>query len=157
MTLIFPILIITPGGKDGTYKAQIVYKKDLNSFIENNQEYTYLVPEDSEGRRDKEILQFPRSGDQWHAAFTVEESVDGRRSAKVECTWDDDRVNIGWYEATDKEIFPKHYQFYFGPGLVMRAFPIAFALDVTVWVAVFVARRRSKKRRINSISIDPAP
>lgn len=118
----FPLLILTPREGNRSYEAQLIYKQDLEDFLKKNPRFTYLVPKGQENYLNKEIAKkYP-----WQAEFKVEQLPDGKQFLEVVYQWDDDHGNRGWYEATDKEFFPKYYQSYFGPGIAFQALAIGF-------------------------------
>lgn len=107
----FPVLVITPDEGNEKHKAQLVYKKDLEDFLKKNVTYTYLVPEGQDDYLNKEIAKkYP-----WQAGFKVKQLPDGKQFLEVVYQWDDDHANRGWYEATDKQIFPEILSILFRP------------------------------------------
>jgi hypothetical protein len=117
-------------------KAQIVWGDDLNQYLEEHPNYSLLIPENQTKKFQSQInsnirgAQSPPSFDTrsdlpWDAFFTVQTIAPGKQAFKVYATWDDDRMNVGWYKATDKEIFPLYHTLYFGPGLACTHVPIA--------------------------------
>ena len=155
----FPLLVLVPGEPDGQLRGRIVYHKDIEEFLEEHPEHTFLIPEEQEEAINNQLDQDSRyhrrdfdwqSPYPWHASFQVEQREPGRQKLKVSATWDDDRVNIGWYEATDQDFTPTQYQFFFGPGLVMRVFMesvvITIVLWLVAWILLWLIRRRRRKR-----------
>ena len=151
----FPVLILTKGEGDTKYTPQIVYSKYLNNFISENKKYTYIVPPNEYEELQKQIKKKNRENDKslnlsyedvpWDSDFKVEKFDNDKQFLKVECTWDDDRVNIGWYEASDKKIAPKYYQSYFGPGVGMNLLWTSFLITSGIWILVFILYKRRWK------------
>jgi hypothetical protein len=148
---VFPIIVMTSG------MAQVVWKGELSSFLQEHPDYSFLVPlnkvDECRGRIQSNTRsnQRPLNFDQlspipWSADFTVKQLSDGRQSFEVNATFDDDRMNIGWYEATEKEIFPKYHKFYFGPGLVLGLLPIAAIITGVICTLGMLARKLLRKR-----------
>lgn len=147
----FPILVITPQGVGSGLRADIVYQRDLPQFLENHPEFSYLVPPGQEEVLNSQLRGRSRagrnppdfnaeSGDPWQAHFRVEQLSEGRQNLEVFSTWDDDRMNTGWYEATDKDILPQYHSSYFGPGTGFNAFFLT-ALVWGVGYAVYYSAR----------------
>ena len=144
----FPILVITPGEGNKKYKAQLVYKKDLEDFLKKNLKYTYLVSEGQDDYLNREISgKYP-----WQARFKVERLTNGKQLLEVVYQWDDDHANRGWYEATDREIFPKYYQCYFGPAIAFQALAKGFGRALILWAIVgvfaYIILKQFKKKRL---------
>ena len=156
----FPIVVVTPG------QAQIVWKENLATFIEEHPDYSFLVPPDKIEKYREQVRdnvranQTPVNFDQsspipWDADFEMHSLSHGRQGFKVDATFDDDRMNVGWYEATDKEIFPTYHKFYFGPGLVLGLAPIVIGVTILSWIVggfafKYFQRRRARARLLPS-------
>lgn len=143
---IFPVLVITETLDKGTYKAEIVPYKDFNGFKQERPRYTLLVPKGIEAQLRSQVQKNNYSKEQWFANYEVKEVAKGRQALKVDFTWDDDRVNTGWYEATDKEIFPKYHQFYFGPEISLPVLPLSIILTIIIWNMPRLLKRFTKKK-----------
>lgn len=169
----FPVLVIIPG-KDNQLDCGIVYYRRWKDLLKKSSEsdkklFTYLVPKGKEKILHDKIFKKNQSNqkyltydddspDLWFAVFNafkanpqfadfkVDYLSDGRQLLKVECTWDSDRVNVGWYEATDKHIFPKKYLYYFGPDVALRTIIFSFILTSITWIfaEVYINKRRKK-------------
>ena len=103
----FVVLVITPGEGDEKYKAQIIFYSQLVKFINENPEYTYLVPEGQEGHLNKMLVDGDPSS---HGSVRVERLLSGRQSLEVTLRLGENRFT-GWYAAADKEIIPRYYKF----------------------------------------------
>ncbi len=154
---LFPILVITPGHAPDEYRAKTVFYKDLNDYLAKNRNYTFLVPAGKDEELNEELKQNSRasrtppsfdweSPEPWWAFFEAERLSDGRQYLEVYHTWDDDRDNTSWYEATDKEVFPRYHQLYFGPGVVLAVTPISFLINCALWIASLSAYRLFRKK-----------
>jgi hypothetical protein len=154
---LFPILVITPSKEGNDIEGQIIYKEKLDEFLANNREYTFLVPQGQAEKLNQVFLQKCRmrtggydwdSPIPWYEYFKVKQVENNRQQLEVFCTWDDDRVNVGWYETDGKEIFPKFYKFYFGPGVCFIVLPLGFAANVFIWGIGLYFYKRYRKRRL---------
>jgi hypothetical protein len=154
---LFPVLVITPDPGSDVYHAKTVYYKDLNGYLVEHPDYSFLVPDGWDEPLNAELKQNSRaskeppdftweSPDPWWAFFEVERLSDERQYLEVYHTWDDDRVNTSWYEATTKEIFPRHHQLYFGPGIALNMIPICFFITCALWIATFFTYKLIRKR-----------
>jgi hypothetical protein len=162
----FPILVVTHDGAKRSYEAEIVYKESLDAFLASHPSYTFLVPEGLDESLQKEIYSRCRCspgyrGDRydwqaghWFAHFKVERRSKDRQSLRVECTWDDDRKNVGWYEATDKEVIPKSYLFYFGPGVAIYEGTRALFIAALIWLITLFIIQAIWKRLFSTPSPD---
>jgi hypothetical protein len=128
-------------------RAQVVWGDQLDQFLKDHPNFSLLVPEHQTDKFQSQIKSniratqsppnFDKTSDRpWAAFFTVQSIAPGRQTFKVYATWDDDWMNVGWYEATDKEIFPQYHTKYFGPGLTFTHLPIAAMITVAIWLIV---------------------
>ena len=159
----FPLLVLVPGEADGQLRGHFVYHKDLDEFLETHPEHTFLIPEESEeairAQLDRENRYHRRdfdweSPDPWRAWFQIDEREPGRQKLLVFATWDDDRVNMGWYEATDQNFTPTHYKFSFDPGLAMQSFFMSGVITVFLWIVVALFLRRRRRLRMERMKED---
>src|SRR5437773_2666507 len=113
----FPIVVITSG------QAQIVWKGNLTAFTEEHSDYSFLVQPDkiekyreqirADVRADQTPVNYDKSSSiPWAANFEMRSLPDGKQAFKVDATFDSDYMNVCWYEATDKEIFPAYHKSY---------------------------------------------
>jgi len=138
-------------------KAQIVWGDDLNQYLKDHPNYSLLIPEHQTDKFQSKIKSNIRgaqsppnfdkfSGLPWDASFTVQTIAPGKQAFKVYATWDDDWMNVGWYQATDKEIFPQYHTKYFGPGLAFTHLPFAAMITAALWVIVPRLIRRFRRK-----------
>ncbi len=148
---VFPIVVRVDD------KAQIVWGHSLAEYLKEHPNYAYLIPEHQTEKFEGQIKSNTRanqassnpdseSAPPWDAFFTVKTISPDRQAFKVYATWDDDRVNVGWYEATDKEIFPQHYTTYFGPRLMFTHLPIATLITAAIWIIAWRLIRMVRRR-----------
>jgi hypothetical protein len=142
----FPIIVVWE--ENQALAARALYYKDLPQFVEEKPNVSYLIPQDKEEeirqiiynscRAIKEPPDFNQgSPDPWSASFIVKDVLpDGSQHIRASCTWDDDRVNVGLYKATETEVVPLKYLYEFGPGVTMILMPIAFILSFILFVAL---------------------
>ena len=161
----FPVLILMSGTEAGRFEPRIIYYKNLSSYQQKFKELTFLVPPHLE----KELNQrldilcqethrlyledyHKHPEDCFSCGFIVQKQNSNRQSLKVSYMWDDDRPNTGWYEATDKEIFPRYHETFFGPGTLIGRFPLAIFLTILFWQLLTRGYRRWKTQRNNVVA-----
>jgi hypothetical protein len=138
-------------------KAQIVWGDHLDQYLKDHPDYSLLVPENQTGKFQSQIKSNIRgaqsppnfdksSGLPWDAVFIVQTIAPGKQAFKVSATWDDDWMNVGWYEATDKEIFPQYHTTYFGPSLAFTHLPIAAMITAVLCLMVPRLIRRIRRK-----------
>jgi hypothetical protein len=149
----FPFLVFTSGA--GRPSVHVVYQEQLAAFLMRQPASTFLIPDGADdfyrgelarqsrhGRHDFDT----RSADPWVAIFEVKRLDGARQAVRLDATWDDDRINVGWYEATERAVRPIAYRHYFGPGLFMKAGMAALVLHAVFWgILVFVSFVRSRQ------------
>jgi len=158
----FPVVVLVED------KAQIVWGDDLNQYLKDHPNYSLLIPEHQTDKFQSQIksnirgAQSPPNFDKssslpWDAFFTVQTIAPGKQAFKVYATWDDDVVNVGWYEASEREVFPQYHTSYRGPRLVFVEAPIAGLITMAIWIIVpyLIRRFRGKyqQRSTNGGSI----
>ena len=158
----FPILVITPADANNNCQAHILYKEDLNDFLANSRQYTFLVPEGQAEKLNEVILkncgiktgdmnsdsQYPK-----RERFKVTPLANGRQLLEVEHSSGDIK-NVGWYETDGKEILPKFHKNYFGPGVAMLALPWAFLANIIVWGVGLYFYIRRRKRCLTAVPVN---
>jgi hypothetical protein len=138
-------------------RAQIVLGDQLDQFLKNHPNHSLLIPEHQTDKFQSQIKSniravesppnFDKTSDRpWAASFTVQTIAPEKQAFKVYATWDDDWMNVGWYEATDKEIFPQFHTRYFGPGLVFAHMPIAAGITMALWIILLLIVPRLTRR-----------
>ncbi len=161
-------MVIT-SGEDGKPHAQIVLQEALDSFAEEHQNYSFLIPPGEEGRLRQEIKKNSIVGSKnyelaptperpWKATFQVQRLPNGRQAFEVHYDPTDDWSYKSWYEATDKESFPQYLYEHAEIGGMVTA-SAAFFLTTVLWVAGFVllrARKAFKKWRQRRAQIPAA-
>jgi hypothetical protein len=137
---LFPVLVITPGPRSEEYHAKKLYYRDLDDYLAEHKEYSFLMPEGQDEWLNEELSR--KSGvstgpPQVH--FSVERLSDGRQYLEVYHTWGRDRDNNSWYEATAKEIVPKYHQVYHWLSIFDKAHPVSLFITCALWIAFFIA------------------
>jgi len=138
-------------------KAQIVWGRYLGQYLKDHPDCSLLIPENQTDKFKSQIksnirgAQSPPTIDTssdlpWDAFFNVRTIAPGKQAFKVYATWDDDKMNVGWYEATDKEISPQYHSLYFGPGLAFTHFPIAAMITAALCLTASRLIRRFRRR-----------
>ncbi len=145
----FPILVLTTEEKGTELHPHIVRKENLESFLGKNPHHTFLVPPVEEERLNQELsrLPTPETGSKpFSVSFSVNRLSDGRQSFRVEYDLYDDLTDVGWYEATDKEIFPRYRKHHGDIGLLLvPAFFITFLIWSVLFGFYFLGKRLLKK------------
>lgn len=135
LLVFFPVIVVTSG------RAHVVYHSELDAFFQQHPDSSFLVPISKVGEYRNQIQSNTRSvtgtldrssQSLWSADFTVEQLAGNKQSIEVYASGDDDSINVGWYQATDKEIFPHYHKFYFGPGLGLMVLPIAVLMTALI-------------------------
>jgi hypothetical protein len=140
-------------------KAQVVFGDDLNQYLKDHPNYSFLIPQhqidkfQSQIKSDTRATKSPPNFDEtydlpWDAFFTVQTIAPDKQAFKVYATWDDDRVNVGWYEATDREMLPQYHTEYFGPSLAITYFSIAAGITAALWLIAQRLIRRFRRRLV---------
>lgn len=154
----FPVLVITRSPKSAEYHARTLLYRDLKTYLAKQENYTFLVPAGMDEQLNAELEKNSRASkdppnfdwdsiDPWWAYFEAKRLSDERQYLEVYHTWDDDRDNTGWYEATANEIYPKYHQHYFGPSVVLLMVPVSFLITCALWIA-FVLVLKLRRRRL---------
>ena len=151
---IFPVVVRVDDA------AEIVWGRDLTQYLKEHPHCSFLIPEHRIDRFKSQIKSNTRaerassnsdskSSELWDAVFTVNTIAPGKQFFVVNATFDDDVVNVGWYEATEREVFPQHHTSYFGPSLVFIEAPIAVLITLAIWIIVpyLIRRFRGKYQR----------
>lgn len=145
----FPVLVLTTEEKGTELHPHIVRKENLESFLAKNPRHTFLVPLGEEERLRQELSRLPTAetgSKPFSVSFSVNRLSDGRQSFKVEYDLYDDLTNVGWYEATDKNIFPKYRKYHGDVGLLLVP---AFFITVLIWsvasLVLWIGKRLVKK------------
>ena len=124
----FSVLVTTPDN------AEILYLRDIPEFAKTNPKYSFLVPQEKELFY-KERLKSSFKGDAV-PKFEIERVSSERQKIKVGMYGDGKTVS--WYEATDKEVFPKLQQHQGPMDAVAPAF-YSFVASVVIVIIVFVS------------------
>ncbi len=142
----FPMLIVYPQTTGRSLSVKPIYHKDYSLLLQNEKNFSFLIPIGTEDKINELLKQQSRgykrpmdfnteSESPWEARVTVERTENGKQAIRFFETWDDDRINIGWYEASDKTFVPKRYLFYFGPAASTPAIFYALVLFFALLVA----------------------
>ena len=140
--------------------AEIVWGCNLTQYLKEHPDCSFLIPEHQIERFKSQVKSNTRAGrassnsdskssELWDAVFTVNTIAPGKQSFAVYATVDDDVMNVGWYEATEREVFPQHHMSYRGPRMVFIEGPIAGLINLAIWIIVpyLIRRFRGKYQR----------
>ena len=122
-------------------RAQILSGDNLTQYLKEHPDCSFLIPEHQIDMFKGQVESNTRairasSSPEYSAFFTVKTIAPGKQTFKVVSTHNEDVMNVGWYEATDKEVFPQHHTTYFGPAMVVKEAPIAFLITLAIWLIV---------------------
>lgn len=156
----FPIVVVTRTSS-GQPSATVIFNEKLAEFLSRNPDASYLIPLEHRDQLRAAIEAFTRSHGiadaplDW-ATFEVRALGNGRQELQVEGRPDDDIVNTGWYEATDKTFIPLRHRFYFGPGMglgfMLIVVPVAVVLNLAGWLLGFRILRRRRRGSSSVVS-----
>ncbi|MEN6356833.1 MAG: hypothetical protein ABFD83_07080 [Armatimonadota bacterium] len=135
----FPVLVTTPVKSSTLPDVAIVFNKDLADYLEAHPGSKFIVPISRVDELNSQLKRFTYDSGFGVGGFSVTKLPGGRQRFKVEGTWDDDRVNIGWYEADSSSFKPIKCVWYFGPGLVMKYTPVIFVFNLVVAFIIMIA------------------
>lgn len=163
---IFPAVVITAGGEGGSYKAQIVLLEDFSTItpqgdnladftdkagsgyvLVKNSPYSFLIPQGQENFLNRQIAQNPPVLERTirKVSFKVTSLDKSRQFVKVSI-WYGDRVDVVWYEATDRAVTPKYFFHYSKGGYWLISQMKTFAVTVIVWIVGLVFYRKKRRR-----------
>lgn len=151
----FPVLVLIRS-EDNEYEPHMVSNQNLEDFLAQLEDYTFLVPDGQQKSLNAQIQDRERSNmrgfvwespEPWSAWFKVEQLDAETQMLEVFSTWDHDRSNKGWYEAREKEFVPLEYESFSVPDMVMRTVTEVFLLMGGLCAVIFLARRARKKRK----------
>ena len=155
----FPVLVVTPAGKQGGYQAQVIYFRNLEEFLKQHPDAGFLVPQGWDGKLNDQLYAGNRQGQQGNGkgadfdvpyaqSFSVERLGGGRQRLHVDAPIDDDEPDEAWYEAGARDFAPLRHRHYITLGLSMGATFVAvpaaavFSVLLAVVLAWWVERRR---------------
>jgi hypothetical protein len=116
---LFPVVVVTRSTR-GDAESRLVYYKDLDEFCRTHPDATYLVPPGDAKRLRAQLND---------GSFAVTPLANGRQAFKVWKNVHPEAYVTGWYEASEKELFPSHFIMFHG---MMRGFFAILALVVSV-------------------------
>lgn len=149
----FPVLVVTRSHQH--YRARIVFYWALQHYLKTLHSYSFTVPPGLSRQLNKELAVAPLEERSTTSrmfgmgSFSVRQLSRSVQLLEVKGTWDDDTVNVGWYEARSTGIHPTYRLRYFGPGQVLRALPASILVTLVLWVITLLVllRRRHRTER----------
>lgn len=141
----FPVLVMTQ--EAGEWRSETLYFKDLPAYTAENPSYTFLVPKEDSKRLEREVQPANPEEGAVATSFKVVKDSGDTQTIQVEYMFDEDYTNIGWYEATEKNITPKKYQLSFLGGR-MQSMMIAVPATIVLWIVGLVAILILRKRKV---------
>ena len=153
----FPVLVVSSDPKSPLVQARIVFKKDLGDFLAKNPDSTYLVPAGQEERLNDEVAKLPdleTGSPPFRAGFMVTRLAEGRQALRVHYDLYDDMTRVGWYEATENEIFPKSQKAHGDIGLLIVP---AFFINLVLWAILYFAYVLIRRWRKKAAALQSTP
>jgi hypothetical protein len=142
---ILQVLVVTPE------EVEIIsFEDELEDYKKKHPDYSFLVPPGQETRINEQLValykkKFKERGIDAYPWVKVEQLGEGRQYLEVGLSGDPSELVV-WYEATNKEIFPRFHR-RFGAIPLVAMVIISGALTCLVWLGGFglykVYRRRS--------------
>lgn len=131
----FPVLFFS--SKDDS-KPRVIRFEQFESEKKRFPEYSLLIPDGKEALVN-EWLRASKDGN-YTKEVSVEASSEGKQSLQLRVDPNDEFTTVGWYNATEKEIFPQYFDAHRGPpGLKSMAKygTVAFAITLAVFLLGF--------------------
>jgi len=122
---LFPVVVVTRS-TGGDAEVRLVYCKDLDEFRRTHPGATYLVPP-----ADAERLRAQLN----NGSFAVTQLANGRQAFKVWRKVHPEAHVTGWYEASEKELFPSRYRLFHDMMRILFFFPALAVGLVTTLIA----------------------
>ncbi|GAG56019.1 unnamed protein product, partial [marine sediment metagenome] len=122
--------------------ADFIDKAGSGYVLAKNSPYSFIIPQGQENFLSRQISQNPPvyGGSKLRdASFKVTPLDESRQLVKVS-VWDSDRVDVVWYEATDKAVIPKHFLHYSENGYYLVCQLKALAAAIIVWIVGSISR-----------------
>jgi hypothetical protein len=134
------VLVITPE------EVEIIHSKgELDEFTKAHPNYSFLVPLGQQKRINEQLValyrrKYQERGIDSFPWVKVEQIDKDRQLLEVGLSGDPSELVV-WYEATDKEVFPRHHQ-RFGAisGLMMVC--LTTGLTALLWIGLFAAQKQ---------------
>jgi hypothetical protein len=123
---LFPVMVMTSESGGAKSQATIVFHKDLADFLQKNPSSSYLVPREDE-RRLKSGL--------GAGSFEVQHRADGAQVFKVWRPVHPEAFVIGWYEVSEKQLFPRRFLLFHEMTMSMLGIPALFGSLLLTWLA----------------------
>lgn len=121
---------------------------ELYDFMSRHKDYSFLIPQGWEKTFRKQLSEYRRiyNGQTYIYGVTLEIKPlkNDRQFLKVSIDRGE-RTDVVWYEATDKEIFPKYFLHYSGPpsfGVLLKA----FIYTIITWGTIFLLFTKGNER-----------
>jgi hypothetical protein len=131
----FPVLFFS--SKDDS-KPRVIRYEHFDAETKQHPEYSLLVPEGKESEVNA-WLRDSKDGNYWKDVI-IEASSEGKQSLKLRVDPTDEFSTTAWYNATEKEIFPRYFDAHRGPaGLktLLKYGALAFVITSGVFLLGF--------------------
>ena len=159
----FPVLVVIPATDDVMYTAEIVYYTDLVDYQVEHPGYQFLIPDGHKASIAAQISENTRgatgnyddSALPFYAAVNMVPMKDGEQSFEVSYRDKDDWVNLGWYEASEKDFEPLFYERYFGPTKTLESYRVGFFIMFVLYTGIGVRRHLTRRRRKRAEITEP--
>jgi hypothetical protein len=146
----FPILFFE--SKDDL-KPRIIRFEEFAEEQKKHPQYSLLIPEGKEQEINRWLQDSSESGGaqgNFAQDIAIEASSEGKQSLRVHVDPNDEFTTIGWYHATEKELFPRFYEAHRGPAGMKHAFKYggaAFLITGSVFLLLGIMWRRRHHTR----------
>jgi len=155
----FPILVVSKDQTTNLHNADIMYMGETKNFLITNQNRSYLIPRDQEANIKKQIENKYVKNGKKSILLKIREDFKGKQYFQIKDNRSPGRVNISWYEATDKQIIPKYHLFYFRPELINNFTTLRITLLISVVfylimicgekIIRFIVKKKFGSRKVN--------
>ena len=129
---------------DGNVK--FVFGNSIKDFTQKHPNYSFLVSKDEEKQLKK---QFTKTNTQAFASFEVERFSKDTQNFHI--SFKNDGETAFWYEARDKEVFPKKVKSY-GPGFIFAPCGLAMFIAIVSTCLLSFGIKIVRKHKENSLN-----
>jgi hypothetical protein len=147
----FPVMVVSRSNTTSGYQAAIVKYADLQVYIGNLKDYSFLVPEGEEETLTKQVaLKWPSSGLYGLYPFKVLKRGHGYQHIEVVQLHGSDSVRRAWYIAKPRQVEPLYYRYSFLPPIMVFVFsmPVALLVNIIAWLLLRFAYNVWKRKSV---------
>jgi hypothetical protein len=146
----FPVLFFE--SKDDR-RPRIIRFEEFAEEQRKHPQYSLLIPEGKEQEVNGWLRESSEAGGgqgNFAQNVTIEASSEGKQSLRVHVDSNDEYTTIGWYHATEKELFPRYYEAHRGPAGIREAIKYggtAFLITGSIFLLLGIMWRRRHHTR----------